>query len=121
MFVVDDDLAVRDSLTALFELMQLRSEFYATANEFIKAYHPSRPGCLVLDARLPGISGFKLMERLTEEGFRLPVIMISGHADSETKQMAKDHGVVEFVEKPYRAEHLCKIVRQTLRPMVQRQ
>ena len=118
VFVVDDDLAIRDSLTVLFEIMQVPGEFYATASDFLSAYDPTRGGCLVLDARLPGISGFELLERLAREGFQLPVIMISGHGDSEIKQRAKELGVVEFVEKPYRAERLCEIVKKALKPMV---
>src|SRR5438128_2281472 len=101
VFVVDDDAAVRNSLRWLIETLALPVETCGSAQEFLAAYEPSRPGCLVLDLRLPGMSGLELQERLTARGICLPVIVITGHSDVPMAVRALKQGAVDFLEKPF--------------------
>ncbi len=106
VFLVDDDPAVRDSLQFLMRSVGQRLESFATAQEFLDAYDPARPGCLVLDVRVPGMSGIELMERLSKMGSHLPVIIISGHADVPTAVHAMKEGAVDVLEKPFKDQVL---------------
>ena len=81
MFVVDDDPSLRTALTRLLASVGLRSETFSTADEFRRAIDPSRAGCLILDVRMPGLSGLDLQQQLTSAGYELPVIFVTAHAD----------------------------------------
>ncbi|UCG15574.1 MAG: response regulator transcription factor [Phycisphaerales bacterium] len=105
VFVVDDDEAVRDSLSWLIESAGLRVECFASAKEFLDAYDDDQPGCVVLDVRFPGMSGLSVQERLRSLGAMIPVIVISGHADVSTAVRAMKSGAIDFLEKPFR-EHV---------------
>lgn len=101
VFVVDDDPAMRESLRWLIESVGLRVETFATGSEFLQHYHPARGGCLVLDVRMPGMSGLELQEKLRAQGVTLPVIILTGHADVPMAVRALKAGAMDFVEKPF--------------------
>lgn len=101
VFVVDDDAAVRQSLEWLVGSVGLRTQTYESAQAFLDAYDRERPGCLVLDVRMPGMSGLELQERLAAEGVTLPVIVVSGYADVPTAVRVMKQGAVDFIEKPF--------------------
>lgn len=101
VFVVDDDAAVRQSFEWLVGSVGLKTETYESAQAFLDAYDPARPGCLVLDVRMPGMSGLELQERLAAEGVPLPVIVVSGYGDVPTAVRVMKQGAVDFIEKPF--------------------
>lgn len=114
VFVVDDDQAVRESLSRLMESVGQEVATYAGAQEFLDSYDPSRPGCVVLDIRMPGMSGLDLQEKLARDGMRIPVIIISGHGDVEKAVRAMKAGAVDFLRKPYKAKVLLERIGQAL-------
>ena len=106
VFVVDDDEAVRRFLSGLIESVELRVEAYASAQDFLAAYQPGRPGCLVLDVRMPGMSGLELQRELADLAIDLPVIVLTGHGNVQVAVHAMKAGAVDFVEKPFDNELL---------------
>jgi len=114
VFVVDDDAAARESVRALVEPMGVHSELFASAEEFLKAYDPSRPGCLVTDLRLMGMSGLELLQKLADKNARFPVIVITGHADVPVAVQAMQHGAVTLLEKPCPELELWEAIRKAL-------
>lgn len=114
VYIVDDDAAIRDSLANVLEAEQIRTEVHASPAEFLARYTPARTCCLVLDARLPGMSGIDLLDRLASDRIELPVIMITGHGDSELIEAATRRGVVECLEKPFRSEAILTCIRQAM-------
>lgn len=114
VFVVDDDEALRKSLRRMLKSVGLAVETYPCAQAFLEDYDPSRPGCLVLDVKMPGLSGLELQEELARIGRRIPVIMISAHGDVEMTVRAMKRGAVDFLKKPYRGKVLLERVRQAL-------
>jgi FixJ family two-component response regulator len=115
VFVVDDDEAVRDSMRLLLESVHLRVATFASASEFLTQYASDRPGCLLLDARLPDIDGLELQALLTERHISLPVIMISGHGDVSMAVRAMKAGALDFFEKPYNGQILLDRIREAIR------
>jgi two-component system, LuxR family, response regulator FixJ len=115
VFVVDDDPALRQSLRGLIESVSLPVETFAAAEEFLAATDPGRPGCLVLDVRLPGASGLELLEELASGGAPLPAIVITGHADVPTVVRAFKAGAVDFLEKPFGGQPLLDAVGRAVR------
>ncbi len=115
VFVVDDDASVRKLMRWLLEGANLRVETYARAREFLQFYHPAQPGCLILDVRMPGMSGLELQEELVARGIRLPIILVSGHGDVPTAVRAMKAGAVDFLEKPFGEQVLLARVREALR------
>ncbi len=114
IFVVDDDSGMRESLRWLIESMGLAVETYASAHEFLRSYDPAKPGCLVLDVRLPGLSGLKLQEELATRNVLAPIIMISGYPDLQTALRAMKAGAIDFLEKPFSDEVLANRIRQAV-------
>jgi len=114
VFIVDDDEAVRDSLSWLMESVGLSTETYASADAFLHDYGDDRPGCLILDIRMPGMSGLELQSVLKEQGFRLPLIIISGHADVPMAVRALKAGAFDFIEKPFNDQLLLDIVQRAI-------
>jgi FixJ family two-component response regulator len=114
VFVVDDDRAVRDSLALLVQSVGLEVETFAGAREFLDAYRPDRPGCLITDIRMPGMSGLELQERLTEDGYHIPVIVLTGFGDVPAAVRALKGGAVDFVEKPFNPQALLDLVQQAI-------
>ena len=114
VFVVDDDESVRGSLRFLLRSAGLESRAYGSAPEFLTAYEPAQPGCLVLDVRMPGMSGLDLQQELNLRGAILPVIFITGHGDIPMAVEAMQHGAHDFLQKPFRDEDLIERVRRAL-------
>lgn len=114
VFVVDDDPAVRKSLERLGESLALPVEGFASAQEFLAAYDPARPGCIVLDLRMPGMSGLELQERLWQQGTQIPVIMVTAYGDIPSAVRAMRHGAIDFIEKPYRPQSLLERINEAL-------
>lgn len=115
VFVVDDDEAVRAAIAMLLESVSLRVERFASAREFLDAWKgEDAPGCLVLDLRMPGLSGLELQERLAELGSRLPIIFVTGHGDVPHAVAAMQAGAVDFLEKPFRDQDLLDRVQRAL-------
>ena len=115
VFVVDDDAAVRKSLRWLIESVSLQVETFGTAQEFLEASDPKRPGCLVLDVRLPGLSGLEVQEQLASRGVRLPTIVITGHGDVPMAVRAFKAGAIDFIEKPFSDQQLLDRIQQAIR------
>jgi two-component system response regulator FixJ len=114
VFVVDDEEAVRDSLRWLIESVGIPVRAYTTAAEFLRDYDPAQPGCLVLDVRMPGMSGLDLQEELARRGAELPTIVITAHAEVPMAVRAVKAGAVDFIQKPFSDQLLLDRVRQAL-------
>ena len=114
VFVVDDDSAVRNSLRLLLQSVGIASQPLGSAAEFLETYRPSQPGCLVLDVRMPGMSGLELQRELNLRGATIPVIFITGHGDIPMAVEAMQHGAHDFLQKPFRDEDLIERVRRAL-------
>lgn len=100
VFVVDDDPAIRKSLRWLIESVGLKVETFELATEFLENYSPESPGCLVLDVRIPGMSGLELQEKLRDRGYDIPVVVVSGYGDVPMAVRAMKAGAIDFLEKP---------------------
>lgn len=112
VFIVDDDAAVRDSLSLLMLSANLAAETFAGAQEFLERVTLDRPGCLILDVRMPDVDGLELQRRLAERGSRLPVIMLSGHGDIPMAVQALRAGALDFIPKPFDSKALLARVRE---------
>ena len=114
VYVVDDDAAMRKSLRWLVESVGLKVETYGSATEFLDAVTPDMIGCLILDVRMPGMSGLDLQEQLGEGGISLPAIIITGHADVPMAVRALKAGAYDFIEKPFNDQVLLERVQKAL-------
>ncbi|MCI0418111.1 MAG: response regulator transcription factor [Acidobacteria bacterium] len=114
VFVVDDDPAVRDSLRWLIESVGLPVETFNSARNFLDRYDPNRPGCLVLDIRMPGMSGADLQEQLASRALRIPIIIITGHADLPMAVRTLKNGALDFIEKPFSDQVLLNRIQQAI-------
>ena len=114
VYFVDDDEAVRDSLELLAQAAGFQAQSFSSAEEFLAAFDPDRPSCLVVDLRMPGMSGLELQRRLNESGVELPLIMLSGHADVDSAVSAMKAGAVEFLQKPVHNEVLLARIRSAI-------
>jgi two-component system response regulator FixJ len=112
--IVDDDSAIRDALSFLMKSIGFESKTYASAETFLNQANFDRPGCLVVDVRMHGMSGLELQQVLNERGIALPVIIITGHGDVPMAVQAMKAGAVDFLEKPYDNEVLITRIRQSL-------
>ena len=114
VFVVDDDDAVRSSLRLLLKSAGLPAVGYASAREFLDAWQPEQAGCLILDVRMPGMSGLELQGELNQRGAIIPVIFISGHGDIPMAVEAIQHGAFDFLPKPFGDQDLLDRVQRAL-------
>ncbi len=112
--VVDDDAAIRDALRLLLKSSGMRVETHASAEQFLGACRPPVSGCLLVDVRMPGMSGLELQEALAARGIRLPVIVITGHGDVAMAVRAMKAGAVDFIEKPFDNAALLECLRNAL-------
>lgn len=112
--VVDDDDAVRNSLRMLLKSVGLPTVAHASAQEFLERWDPATPGCLVLDVRMPGMSGLELQQELNRRGAIVPVIFISGHGDIPMAVEAIQHGAFDFLQKPFHDQDLIDRVQRAL-------
>ncbi|MCC6716020.1 MAG: response regulator transcription factor [Gammaproteobacteria bacterium] len=114
VFIVDDDEAVRDSLQMLLEVEGFATRTFASAESFMEAYRPDWRGCLLLDVRMPGMDGVKLLEVMARRGSDLPVIVMTGHGDVPLAVRAMKAGALEFLEKPIAHDVLLAALRMAL-------
>ena len=116
VFVVDDDASVRDSLEDLIGSAGLDAQTFASAQEFLASPRPDVPTCLVLDVKLPGLSGLDLQQELAKLDVQIPIIFITGHGDIPMSVRAMKAGAIEFLTKPFRDEELLNAVEQAIAP-----
>jgi FixJ family two-component response regulator len=114
VFVIDDDGPTRESLKDLIQSVGLTVELFASAQEFLGSERPDVPSCLVLDVRLPRLSGLDLQRRMRERGLEIPIIFITGHGDIPMSVRAMKAGAVEFLTKPFRDQDLLDAIQQAL-------
>jgi RNA polymerase sigma factor (sigma-70 family) len=114
VFVVDDDAALRKSLAWLIESVRLRVETFASAAEFLAAYDREMPGCLILDVRMPGMSGLELQQCLQDSNIALPIIVITGYGDVPMAVKAIQKGAIDFIEKPVSDQALLDRIQQAI-------
>ncbi len=114
IYVVDDDAAVRDSLTLLLRAVGLTGQAFSSAAEFLQNYDPEQHGCLVADIRMPGMSGLDLQDELNRLGAHIPLIFITGHGDVPMAVDAMKSGALDFIEKPFRDQDLLDRVNQAV-------
>lgn len=114
VFVVDDDQEVRDALQLLMESVGLVVETYPSAADFLQHFDPARAGCIILDVRMPGISGLDLQERLAKRRLHPPIIIITGHGDVPMAVRAVQAGAVDFIEKPFNDQALLDAVHRAI-------
>src|SRR5271167_4233818 len=114
VFVLDDDDLVRASIQGMLKSVGLRSETFGTPQEFLRGKRPDGPSCLVLDVRLPGISGLDFQRELADAGIGIPIIFITGHGDIPMTVKAMKSGAVEFLTKPFRDQDLLDAIHQAL-------
>jgi len=121
VYIVDDDEGARTSLAWLLNSVNILTECYGSASSFLEAYNPNHPSCLVLDVRMPEISGFQLQERLNAIASELPIIFVSGHGDIPMSVRALQNGAVDFFEKPYNSQQMLDRIQATLKQELIRQ
>jgi FixJ family two-component response regulator len=115
VFVIDDDARMRAAMQRLLKTVGLHSESFATPQDFLRHKLPDCPSCLILDVRLPGISGLDLQRKLNEMGVHIPIIFITGHGDIPMTVKAMKSGAVEFLTKPFRDQDLIDAIQQALK------
>jgi FixJ family two-component response regulator len=114
IFVIDDDESIREALKDLLESVGLLVETFASAPEFLQSSHPDVPSCLVLDVRMPGLSGLDLQQEMADANIHTPIIFITGHGDIPMTVRAMKAGAVEFLTKPFRDQDLLDAIQQAL-------
>jgi two-component system response regulator FixJ len=114
VMVVDDDPGVRNAMRTLLKSVGIQSTLYPSAQEFLGAYQPTQPGCLVLDIRMPGMSGLELQQELNLRGAVIPVIFMSGHGDIPMAVEAMQHGAFDFLQKPFRDQDLLDRIQRAI-------
>ena len=114
VFVVDDDPGLCEALSYLLESVDLACETYFRPSDFLSSYGSDRPGCLVVDVRMPGMSGLEFQEELAARGCTLPIIMITGYADVPMAVRAMKAGAIEFLEKPFGDQVILETIQQAI-------
>lgn len=114
VFVVDDDASIRDAVRKLISSIGLRVETFGSTREFLSAKRPEAPACLVLDVRLPDVSGLEFQRDLAEADIHIPIIFITGHADVPMTVRAMKAGAVEFLTKPFRGQELIDAIQEAI-------
>ena len=110
VFIIDDDRGMRQAIHDLVESVGLRAESFATGEEFLGTRHTGRPSCLVLDVRLPQMSGLDFQRQLAETGMQIPIIFVTAHGDIPMSVRALKSGAVEFLTKPFRDQDLLDAI-----------
>ncbi|MDB5095541.1 MAG: DNA-binding response regulator [Candidatus Eremiobacteraeota bacterium] len=114
IFIIDDDVSVRDAITGIVKSVGLRAQTFASARDFLQKSPPDGPNCLVLDVRLPGLSGLDFQRELTRLNIRIPIVFITGYGDIPMTVQAMKAGAVEFLTKPFRDQDLLDAIQQAL-------
>ncbi|WP_233830153.1 response regulator transcription factor [Paraburkholderia sp. ZP32-5] len=120
VYIVDDDNGMRTSLAWLLESVGVKSEGFASASDFLRAFDPDIPACLVLDVRMPETGGFDVQTELNRRGATLPTIFVSGHGDIPMSVRALQNGAIDFVEKPYNSQQMLDRVQRAMKLATQR-
>lgn len=110
VYVIDDDPGIRQALARLFRSVDLRAELYASANELMQRELPAVPSCIILDVRLPGLSGFELHAELTKTDIHIPIIFVTAYGDIPMSVRAMKGGAIDFLTKPYRDQDMLDAV-----------
>jgi two-component system, LuxR family, response regulator FixJ len=114
VYLVDDDFSVRDSLSLLIESTGQAVRCFESADEFLNNFDPDQAGCLILDVRMPNMTGLELQEELVRRDYAIPIIFISGHADVPDSSKAFRAGAVDYMEKPFDSEVLLKRMQEAI-------
>ena len=114
VYIVDDDEAVRDSIALLVRSVALEAVPYASATDFLEDHDEAVPGCLVLDLRMPGMSGLELQRVLTDRGSRRPIVFVTAHGDVPDAVRAMRSGAIDFIQKPFRDQDLLDCIQNAL-------
>src|SRR6202047_5108145 len=114
VYVVDDDESVREAIQSLIRSVGLHVAAFASAQEFLRSKRPDVPGCLVLDIRLPGLSGLQLQHKLADADIRIPIVFMTGPGDIPRTGTAMKAGAVEFLTKPFRDQDLLDAIQQAI-------
>jgi FixJ family two-component response regulator len=114
IFVVDDDASVRDAIGGLLRSVGLKPVLFASAEAFLTSEKPDMPACVVLDVRMPGLGGLDCQRRLTEAGFEIPIVFMTGHGDIPMSVRAMKAGAVDFLTKPFRDQDLLDAIQQAV-------
>ena len=114
VFVIDDDPSIREAITNLIRSVGMSVQAFGSAKDFMAASRPNAPACLVLDVRMPGLSGLELQRELTDAGISIPIIFITGHGDIPMSVRAMKAGAVEFLTKPFRDQDLLDAIEQAI-------
>ena len=114
VYIVDDDDAIRDSLSLLMRSVGLASETHESAGDFLQAYEPDKLSCLIADIRMPGLSGLELQQELNERHAEVPIIFITGHGDVPMAVKAMQAGAMDFIQKPFRDQDLLDKIHKAL-------
>jgi two-component system response regulator FixJ len=114
VMVVDDDSGVRNAMRSLLKSVGLESALFASAADFLAGYQPTQPGCLLLDIRMPGMSGLELQQELNVRGAVIPVIFMTGHGDIPMAVEAMQHGAFDFLQKPFRDQDLLDRIQKAI-------
>lgn len=114
--IVDDDESVREAIESLIKSVGLGARVFASAEDFLSANHIEDSSCLILDMRMPGMSGLELQRRLASDGYQIPIIFISAHSDDQTRAQALRAGAVDFLFKPFSEQALVDAVHTALGP-----
>jgi len=114
VFIVDDDPSVLKGLSRLMKSVKLKVEAYSSAQEFLDSYNPVQPGCLLIDMRMPGISGLELQEILQSRNILIPTIIITGYGEVTDAVQAMKKGAIDFIEKPFKGQYLLNQVHKAI-------
>ena len=114
VFIIDDDVSMREAISRLLNAVGLRTQTFASARDFLSSRLPDVPGCVVLDVRLPDLSGLDLQREMVGRGIHVPIVFITGHGDIPMSVQAMKAGAVEFLTKPFRDQDLLDAVRSGL-------
>lgn len=114
VFIVDDDPDVRRTISLLVRSVDLHSESYGSANEFLERFDPEKPGCLVLDMRMPGMTGRQLQQELCDRGIHLPIIFVTAHGEIPTATEAMRAGAIDFITKPFSPQLLLERIHEAM-------
>ena len=114
VFVVDDDPAIREALQALFEATEIEFEMFSSGEAFLDQFDLDRPGCLLLDLRMPGMDGLEVQKQLIERSAKLPIIMLTAFGDVPTVVTSLKSGALDFLQKPFETNHLLRQIRKAV-------
>lgn len=114
VFVVDDDPQLREAIALLLESVDIKSETFASAPDFLESFDPASPGCLVLDVRMPEMSGLELQRQLVSHGIRIPILLLTAHAEVPMAVEAMKAGALDFIEKPYAPQILLDHIQHAI-------